>query len=254
MAGNYDIHALTLAQVASLLRLDGTWPGPLTLTSGWFRARARPWNDTVPDPMVRLERGGADFLRNVTTKLMGLGVSDLYSPALYPDASRVWRKASYGDHASLAVMERSLGIAPRPGPREVRQCDEPDWDAVVEVDMLAFEGFWGMSRLGLSEAHETNRTTTLLTCHEGDTLVGYAVVGAQWGVTYLHRIAVRPSLGGNGYGASLLSAAIGWGTANNSRSMVLNVRSDNTRALKVYERAGFTMTGTNLLILRHPGR
>jgi ribosomal-protein-alanine N-acetyltransferase len=252
MAGDYDIHLLTLPQVVSLLRVEGSWPGPITLSLGWFRARARPWNETVAGPMVRLDRGGADFLSSVVARLGELGASEAYSPALYPGSTRVWRRSGFTEYATLDVMERSLRAEqPDPGNHHVRDEAVPDWESLAGIDRLAFEGFWGMSILGLMEAHDTNRSTALLTVNENGSTVGYAIVGTQWGVSYLHRIAVLPAHGGSGIGASLMTASIRWGRANGGQSMVLNVRADNQRARRLYESVGFADTGTALLVLRH---
>ena len=251
MTRNYNIHVLTLAQVPNLLRVEGSWPGPIALRAGWFRARARPWNETVTDPMLRLERGGAEFLIAVTRELFELGVGGVYSPALYGSASNVWQRAGFVEYARLDVMERPLSAVP--GSDEtatVREDPEPDWEEILEVDRAAFDGFWGMSRLGLSEAHETNRAGTALVTETDGRVSGYAIVGTQWGTIYLHRIAVHPEQAGKGLGASLLRSAISWGAGAGGRSIVLNVRPENERAKSLYRRHGFTDTGTALRVLR----
>ncbi|HEX6219950.1 MAG TPA: GNAT family N-acetyltransferase [Acidimicrobiia bacterium] len=237
--------------MATLLRVEGPWPGSITLSAGFFKARARPWNDVCTDPLVRLDRGGTEFLRSVSAHLVDMGAGSIYSPALYPDATGVWRRSGFQTHAELAVMERSLSLEPRATSRVVSVSSQPDWRSVLRVDGAAFEGFWRMSGLALQEAYETSRTTTLLETLVGDDLAGYAIVGNQWGVSYLHRIAVHPDHAGNGLGSSLLDAAASWGRAHGAHSMVLNVREVNKRAQRLYERCGFTHTGTRLTVLRH---
>ncbi|HXV70461.1 MAG TPA: GNAT family N-acetyltransferase [Acidimicrobiia bacterium] len=237
--------------MTSLLRVDGSWPEPITLTSGFFRARARPWNDFCTDPMVRLDRGGAEFLRSVSDHLADQGTTSIYSPALYPNATGVWRRSGYQTHAELAVMERSLGRASDGGVHDVTTSTRPNWDSVSRLDAFAFEGFWRMSRLALEEAFDTSRTSALLETFADRALVGYAIVGNQWGISYLHRIAVHPEHSGQGRGASLLSAAGAWGRAHGARVMVLNVRDVNKRAQRLYERLGFSHTGTRLSVLRY---
>jgi ribosomal protein S18 acetylase RimI-like enzyme len=256
MAGNYDLHLLTLPQVASLLRVEGAWPGALTLKAGWFRARARPWNEVVTAPMVRLERGGAEFLIAARDQLIEITGRDIYSPALYPGSTRVWKRAGFDRHAELTVMERPLGEVPGGNEARLRVSVEPapEWEGILEVDRAAFEGFWGMGRLGLEEALQTNPATTLLIVSGDGQPDGYAIVGSQWGVAYLHRIAVRPERAGQGLGRALVESAIEWGSAHGAKSMVLNVRDDNRQALSLYRRSGFTDTGTRLQILRHPAR
>jgi GNAT superfamily N-acetyltransferase len=252
MAGNYNVHLLTLAQVTALLRVEGSWPGSISMRAGWYRAQARPWNESVSDPMVRLERGGPDFLEAVTSHLLGLGAHAVYSPALYPTSTLIWRRSGYEDHVDLGIMERPISdLVPVTQPDLVSVQSPPDWEEIVRIDRLAFEGFWGMSRLGLREAHQTNRSTAVLVVENGSRLSGYAIVGVQWATAYLHRIAVRPDESGRGLGAALLTEAINWGRRAGGRGMILNVRSENQRAKRLYERMGFTSTGTALQVLRH---
>jgi [ribosomal protein S18]-alanine N-acetyltransferase len=254
MARNYNLHLLTLAQVAILLRVDGSWPGSITLSSGWSRARARPWNQSVPDPMVRVDRGGRDFLASVLDTLYDFGAGSVYSPALFPGSTRLWRRSGFDDYAALDVMERSLlGDLEPATDVEVRPESNPDWDQVLAVDQAAFEGFWLMSRFGLAEAHETNRVAVLLTVAAPRGLAGYTIVGSQWGTAYLHRIAVHSEETGRGVGTALLHSAIAWSTRTGARTMVLNVRPENTRAKQLYEHVGFKDTGTSLRVLRHEG-
>lgn len=251
VARNYNLHLLTLAQVRNLLRVEGSWPGTIDLKAGWLFASARPWNEEITDPMVRLGRGGTEFLRAVTDKLIELGAEEVYSPALYAGATGVWRRSGYHSHVSLDVMELVLGRDRTSGyPDGVREVTQPDWDQVLDIDRTAFEGFWGMSRFGLEEAHQTNRSTALLVTGD-DRLTGYAIVGSQWGTIYLHRIAVHADHTGRGLGRALLDATIRWGSRSGGRSMILNVRPDNDRARRLYRRLGFSDTGTSLEVLRY---
>ena len=202
--------------------------------------------------MLRLDRGGADFLRLVTAHLQGLGAETAYSPALYPSATDVWRRAGFDDFVSLEIMERPLVGMPFPvDDAKVVIERRPDWEQILEVDRLAFEGFWGMSKLGLREAHMTNKTSAVLVVTEEQGLSGYAIVGMQWATVYLHRIAVRPEEGGRGIGAALLASALDWGTRSGGTSMVLNVRPENSRAKRLYERMGFVPATAAIEVLRH---
>lgn len=224
----------------------------MILSSGWFRARARPWNGAVTDPMIRLDRGGTDFLRAVVSHFVDIGESTVYSPALYPSATRMWHRAGFDKHESLDVMERPLsGVRADPEGRDLRIETEPDWAAVLDIDRLAFDGFWGMSELGLVEAYQASSSSALLVAPATGPMGAYAIVGAQWTTVFLHRIAVRPDHTGRGLGAALMSAAMEWGRQMGGRSMILNVRPGNVRALRLYERLGFADTGTPLRVLRH---
>lgn len=238
--------------MALQLRVDGTWPGHMTLSSGWYRARVRPWNDSVTAPMIRLDRGGGEFLTSITRYLNDIGEFVAYSPALYPDSTGVWERGGFKAHVRLELMEHGLRSPPHPGQvLDVITTAEPDWSKIHDLDSRSFHGFWTMSETGLREAFETNRTSTVLQIFAEATLAGYAIVGMQWGIGYLHRIAVSPEAGGAGRGAALLDSALVWARAHGARSMILNVRNENQRALRLYERGGFTKTGSSLVVLRH---
>ncbi len=201
--------------------------------------------------MVRVERGGAGFLTSVTRHLRDLGVEEVFSPALYPGSSRMWVDAGFEEFARLDVFERSIVGGAGAAPRHEVETGTPPWDDILDVDRSAFEGFWAMSRLGLEEAAAASRQGAVLTLPHADGIAGYAIVGTAWGVGYLHRIAVRPGLGGQGMGQSLLTASVNWAAASGARAMVLNVRPDNERARRLYERSGFAATGSDLRVLRH---
>lgn len=237
--------------VASEIRVTGSWPDPVTISSGWLRARARPWNEAVTEPMVRIDRGGSGFLTQITRHLVGLGAGEVYSPALFPGSTRAWADNGYEEYARLDVFERSLAGKPGPPAKHPINPAEPVWESIVAVDRSAFEGFWGMSAAGLEEAYSANKTSQVLTVEVDGRAVGYAIVGVHWGVAYLHRIAVRAELEGHGLGRSLLSASLNWGSAHGGRVMVLNVRPDNLRARRLYEQGGFANTGTRLSVLRY---
>lgn len=251
MAGHNDLHPHTLPHVRNRIRIDGEWPSPITLTNGWSRATARPWNDETPNAFVRLERGTGEFLTEVTHTLGDLsGGHAVYSPAVYPQASRLWRRCGYVEAHLLDIMERATTSGKDKVNTGVAFVEEPDWDMILEIDRAAFDGFWGMSREGLEEALASTRRSAVLGIGEPG-ITGYALVGAQWGVSYLQRIAVHPAHTGKGSGSALVRAALRWGRSAGAKSMVLNVRADNNRAHRMYRKEGFMDAGTPLSILRY---
>ena len=219
------------------------------MTLGWFKASARPWNDEHAVPMLRLVRGGAEFLRTAASRLTELTGSGVLSPALYPSATRVWRIAGFEPHVSLQVLEKSLRLEEPVGAGYEFDLRETDWEEIEAIDEEAFEGFWRMSRAGLEEALEVNGRSTKVVVFEDGEPVGYTIVGTQWRVGYLHRVGVRTDRQGRGYGRALLAESANWARRQGAQSLVLNVRGDNARALSVYGAAGFTPTNANLTVL-----
>lgn len=82
-----------------------------------------------------------------------------------------------------------------------------------------------------------------LLAHEATTVVGVAS-GQPDGEGWVELISmwVAPAARGTGVAGRLIGAVVEW-AAGQDRNTYLMVRSDNTRARKSYERAGFVDTG-----------
>ena len=78
-------------------------------------------------------------------------------------------------------------------------------------------------------------------------VAGFAVVSAVCAVfpadAELESLAVVPGLHGLGIGRALLEATFAWASAQGAKSLRLEVRASNERALRVYRNAGFRQTG-----------
>ncbi|MEU5398853.1 ribosomal protein S18-alanine N-acetyltransferase [Streptomyces sp. NPDC005963] len=77
---------------------------------------------------------------------------------------------------------------------------------------------------------------------EGE-IVGYAGLAAVGGLGDVQTIAVAPAAQGTGLGSRLLSDLLHHATAFECDEVFLEVRVDNTRAQKLYERFGFEPVG-----------
>ncbi|WP_267242921.1 ribosomal protein S18-alanine N-acetyltransferase [Streptomyces sp. PR69] len=74
-------------------------------------------------------------------------------------------------------------------------------------------------------------------------IVGYAGLGAAGGLGDVLTIAVAPEEQGGGLGSLLLTELLRHATAFECDEVLLEVRVDNTRAQKLYERFGFEPIG-----------
>ncbi|WP_345044699.1 ribosomal protein S18-alanine N-acetyltransferase [Streptomyces sannanensis] len=78
---------------------------------------------------------------------------------------------------------------------------------------------------------------------EGGRIVGYAGLAAAGGLGDVQTIAVAREHWGTGLGARLLTDLLKHATAFECDEVLLEVRVDNTRAQKLYERFGFEPIG-----------
>ena len=98
------------------VRIEGDWPGSVTLQRGWARAVARPWNEDTPMAHLRVERGGTGFLEECAAALLGFpGVTGVLSPPLLRAARPPWEQAGFRPHARLVLMRRELDGLPASG-------------------------------------------------------------------------------------------------------------------------------------------
>ena len=187
-------------------------------------------------------------MKAATDTVAELNGGAVYSPAVYPTSTRIWKRAGYQEAEQLELFE--CPTARVEFPETVRRTEDIDWGRIQDIDDASFAGFWRMSTEGLREAMASTKQAAMLVTGS-ERVDGYAIVGAQWGSSYLQRIAVHPDAAARGLGRQLISACLAWGRSQNAVSMVLNVRAENERARKVYANAGFESTGVRLRILRY---
>lgn len=135
------------------------------------------------------------------------------------------------------------------GPGEVTLQEMRWWD-IAPVLALERELFpqdaWSVGMFWSELAHargpRATRHYTVARTPDG-TVVGYAGLAAVDGAADVQTIAVAPARQGTGLGARLLTDLLTAATAFDCREVFLEVRVDNTRAQRLYERFGFTAVG-----------
>jgi ribosomal protein S18 acetylase RimI-like enzyme len=232
------------------IQIQGTWPGPLTLQRGWYRAAARRWNEDVPMAHFRVERGGAGFLADCTEALLELaGVTGVLSSPLLPGARHPWEEAGFTLHARLLLMRRELNGLAEPE-HAVEAGDRRDLGEALTVDRAAFEPFWRLDLLGLREAMgATPRRAIHLMRRPGGGLIGFAVTGVGTSLAYLQRLAVDPPWQSRGIGRSLVRTAAAWAQRQGAAALLLNTPDGGQPAAALYESEGFRTVARDLAVL-----
>lgn len=232
------------------VRVQGTWPEPVSLRRGWASARARPWNDhTVATASLRLERGSDKFVIGCCEWLADQGVQQVLSPALNDGQTHVWRRAGFDDHLYLVVYERSLSQAVPPPDQAVIELTDPDLDLLAGIDDRAFHPTWRVGRNGLQDAIHATPWSSTMAVVEDRTPLGFVIVGETGGVAYLQRLAVDPDVTGRGIGRSLVRASIAWARTRGGRSMLLNTQPENAAAARLYTSEDFVLQKPRLRVL-----
>ncbi|MDJ0467004.1 ribosomal protein S18-alanine N-acetyltransferase [Streptomyces sp. H27-C3] len=127
-----------------------------------------------------------------------------------------------------------------------------DIDAVLALELELFpDDAWSPGMFWSELAHArgpraTRRYVVAEAPHEdggNGRLVGYAGLAAVGGLGDVQTIAAARDQWGTGLGARLLSDLLGHATAFECTEVLLEVRVDNKRAQKLYERFGFEPIG-----------
>jgi ribosomal-protein-alanine N-acetyltransferase len=119
-----------------------------------------------------------------------------------------------------------------------------DLPAVLVLERTLFpEDSWTEEMLR-GELADQPRTRHYVVAEEpGGALVGYAGLAAAGGQADVQTIGVLPDRQGTGLGAALLTELLDEAGRRGSEEIFLEVRADNDRARRLYERFGFERVG-----------
>jgi ribosomal-protein-alanine N-acetyltransferase len=129
------------------------------------------------------------------------------------------------------------------GGRTLRRMTTADLDAVLDLEHALFGDDAWSRRMLEGELAEQPRSRYYLVADENGAITGYAgllVAAAQADVLTL---AVAADRWGQGTGSALLEALLTEAARRNAVEVFLEVRTDNTRAQRLYRRYGFSQIG-----------
>ena len=230
-----------------------------TLVVGRDRFRIGPWHAdhsiaylSLPPESPRptdaglgacIERVGHDGYRSVITS------------ALHPDEAGPFLRHGFEEFDRLRVLAHPLrdrageGTRPRPpdGVR-LRRARRSDRDAALEVDHRAFPEFWRLDRDAMDDA-ETATPARRFRIADSGGVIGYAITGRSGSQAFLQRLATDPAHTGRGIASALVEDALRWAARHRCRRLLVNTQRDNDRALALYDRLGFQLTPSDLVVL-----
>lgn len=126
---------------------------------------------------------------------------------------------------------------------DIRPARASDVDALVAIENAAFR----TDRLSQRSLRRliASPSAAVMVISAGGIVAGYCVIlfRANSAAARLYSIATAAGFSGRGLGRRLLAAAEKEALAHTRRTLRLEVREDNRRAIAIYRRAGFEPTG-----------
>ena len=220
--------------------------------------RLSPWRGNAQSVQVVVVAGPAPRLNDVDRLLNYLdhrGVLTVLTTALGPVDQRPFVEAGFTPHEHLLLLERAIepNVLPARG-RRTRPARRQDQDAVLALDEQAFassSAFWRFDKAALAEAGQATQACRRRLVKGSQGLpVGHAVTGRTSTIGFLQRLAVNPSVEGQGIGSALVVDALRWLGRTGARQAWVNTQPGNLRARDLYLRHGFVErdVGLNVLI------
>jgi ribosomal-protein-alanine N-acetyltransferase len=117
-----------------------------------------------------------------------------------------------------------------------------DIEPVLSLEQVLFTDDAWSPGLFWSELAQTESRHYLVADVDG-ALVGYAGLAFMGTEAYVQTIGVHPDHWGAGLGSTLLATLLTEAARKDADTILLEVRADNARATRLYERFGFTSVG-----------
>ena len=221
------------------------------------RLRVAPWQG---DPFVALvgplkvgRQPTAAEVRSCLASLQRRGVDQAVTPALSPFEAEVFFQAGFRLFERLHLLSCPVNAA-LTGPIDsgAKLLAGRPWHdrTVLALDARAFKGFWRFDKLALAEAKTATPSRRYRVARLHRRIVGYAVTGRAGHRGYLQRLAVDPSVQGQGIGKLLVADSFDWLRRRGADLSLVNTQETNTVALGLYESIGYRRQPDGLLVLR----
>jgi len=133
---------------------------------------------------------------------------------------------------------------------KLRSVEKRDIPALLAIEEACFQNFWRYDALSFEDIAATH--PYFVVAELNGKVVGYQFNALEDEFGYLVRIAVHPSVNGQGVGVRLMSEAIAFFQQAHVLRIMLNTQDDNVRAHRLYEWFGFVRINQMGFALRKP--
>ena len=157
---------------------------------------------------------------------------------------------SFALHRLLYAYDKYDYSIPSTGNPDVklRPVEKRDIPALLAIEEACFEDFWRYDAFSFEDIAATH--PYFVVAELNGKVVGYQFNALEDEFGYLVRIAVHPSINGQGVGVRLMSEAITFFQQAHVLRIMLNTQDDNVRAHRLYEWFGFVRINQTGFVLR----
>lgn len=237
--------------VTRLLWLDGVLLGlmvcdmPLNGAS-WVRIASVTPSAEIETILSMLWESTRDAVREAGGRLVCWLMSDSWVRLQIPALG--FRQ--YDEVITLRRSEKSVPQVRHIVGLHLRALEASDIDAITAVDNAAFHPPWQNTREHLRQAWRGAASASVAVL-DGQ-IVGYQVSTENRKNAHLVRLAVSPSLHGQGIGAALLTDMIAHFARRHIHKISVNTQKRNTNSLRLYRRFGFSRNWYDIPVWCYP--
>jgi ribosomal protein S18 acetylase RimI-like enzyme len=184
------------------------------------------------------------------SRLLDLNVEHVAALALENWFEQLVQKAGFKRTNTVIFYELGLdsGIAVKSDSGyKLRSIRSTDTEAILELDRLAFEPIWQISRDSLAVAIIQASSASLI--EVGGEVLGYQITTSSPFGAHLARLAVLPSRQREGLGTLLVNDAVQSVRETGLGQLSVNTQENNHSSRKLYEKMGFMQTGKEFPVL-----
>ena len=184
------------------------------------------------------------------SRLLDLNVEHVAALALEDWFEKLVQKAGFKRTNTVIFYELGLdsGFAEKSDSGyKLQSIRSTDTEAILELDRLAFEPIWRISRDALAVAIIQASSASLI--EDGGEVIGYQITTSSPFGAHLARLAVLPSRQREGLGTLLVNDAAQSVQETGLGQLSVNTQENNHSSRKLYEKMGFMQTGKEFPVL-----